>query len=252
MKILVIGDIHGKTIWKEIVGSEQPDLTIFLGDYVTTHHKETPEEQINNLMDILTWKEDEPDKVILLRGNNDMQMLGYHWAKCSGYNMELGKLMEPIKTQFLNSTQWIFPYEIGKKFYVFSHAGISKTWYENVKRSTKIECMKDINNLEPSELFGFTPNDFNDYSGTSITQPCTWIRPQALIEDMPDNINQVVGHTPIINRCFNVSEKMFSKYGIIAPELWLCDALDNQSYLVINGKRLYSKILGGKEKIKKN
>ena len=37
--ILVLGDIHGRTIWKDIIDTENPDLIIFLGDYVTTHVK---------------------------------------------------------------------------------------------------------------------------------------------------------------------------------------------------------------------
>ena len=37
MRTLVLGDIHGKTIWKDIIKKENPDKVIFLGDYVTTH-----------------------------------------------------------------------------------------------------------------------------------------------------------------------------------------------------------------------
>ena len=56
-KILVLGDIHGRTLWKNIVDLEQPDLTIFLGDYVSTHdHSVTEQMQIENLEDILQYK----------------------------------------------------------------------------------------------------------------------------------------------------------------------------------------------------
>ena len=52
-KILVLGDIHGRTIWKDIIDLEQPDLTIFLGDYVSTHdHVITEQNQIDNLENI--------------------------------------------------------------------------------------------------------------------------------------------------------------------------------------------------------
>lgn len=37
MKILILGDIHGRTIWKQIIENENPDKIIFLGDYVSTH-----------------------------------------------------------------------------------------------------------------------------------------------------------------------------------------------------------------------
>ena len=37
MKIVVLGDIHGLTVWKDIIDKEQPDQVIFLGDYVSSH-----------------------------------------------------------------------------------------------------------------------------------------------------------------------------------------------------------------------
>lgn len=70
MKIIVIGDIHGRTIWKDIVKQEF-DLCIFLGDYVDSHYGITAEEQEKNLLEILDFKENNPNKVILLRGNHE-------------------------------------------------------------------------------------------------------------------------------------------------------------------------------------
>lgn len=69
-RYLVIGDIHGRTIWKDIIEKENPDKIIFLGDYVSTHENISAAEQINNLNEILSYKEDSSDKVILLRGNH--------------------------------------------------------------------------------------------------------------------------------------------------------------------------------------
>ena len=69
-RYLVIGDIHGRTIWKDIIEKENPDKIIFLGDYVSTHDNISSSQQINNLEEILAYKEDNPDKVILLRGNH--------------------------------------------------------------------------------------------------------------------------------------------------------------------------------------
>ena len=91
MKILVFGDIHGRDCWKDIIHEEFPDNVIFLGDYVSTHDDIDPETQISNLKDILECKMLHMDDVILLRGNHDMQHLGYSWAECSGYNRKVGK-----------------------------------------------------------------------------------------------------------------------------------------------------------------
>lgn len=87
MKTLVLGDIHGRTIWKDIIEKENPDFVIFLGDYVATHDGVTAEQQLSNLEDILNYKEENSDKVVLLRGNHDIQHLGYYWAECSGWSI---------------------------------------------------------------------------------------------------------------------------------------------------------------------
>ena len=110
MKICILGDIHGRTIWKQIIEKENPDKIIFLGDYVATHDNISAAEQINNLNEILSYKEDNSDKVILLRGNHDVQHLGYYWASCSGLNYEVYQYMSEnsFKEHFLNLTQWIY------------------------------------------------------------------------------------------------------------------------------------------------
>lgn len=69
-RYLVIGDIHGRSIWKDIIEKENPDKIIFLGDYVSTHENISAKQQLFNLEDILNYKRENSDKVILLRGNH--------------------------------------------------------------------------------------------------------------------------------------------------------------------------------------
>jgi predicted phosphodiesterase len=33
MKTLIIPDIHGKSVWKQMIEVESPDRIVFLGDY---------------------------------------------------------------------------------------------------------------------------------------------------------------------------------------------------------------------------
>lgn len=223
MKYLVLGDIHGRECWKDIIPKENPDRIIFLGDYVSTHDGVDSEVQINNLKEILDLKSSLQDRVILLRGNHDMQHLGYFWAECSGYDKYVGVEMTKIKEEFLKSTQWLYI----KDNIVFSHAGISTEWL----RVANISSIEEINNIEPDERFGFWPCKMSDYYGISPTQPPTWIRPQTLVEYMPEGITQVVGHSPVKRIC-NVSIEVREKYNIKCPDLWCCDALPEQ-YLII-------------------
>ena len=223
MRTLVLGDIHGKTIWKDIIKKENPDKVIFLGDYVTTHDDISSEKQIANLEEILDYKEANSSKVILLRGNHDGQHLGYSWAECSGLDRTVLKYMseETFKERFLSLTQWIY---IDKELNtIFSHAGVSRVWMESVNCD-----IEDLNTLIPSELFGFTPDSLFDCYGDSVTQPPTWIRPRALCKCNISGYDQVVGHTPVTHGIVNIRKATKENRNI-----WLCDALGLSKYLLI-------------------
>lgn len=229
-KILVLGDTHGRPFWKEIIEKENPDKIIFLGDYVSTHEGISAEQQLSNLEEILTYKENNLDKVILLRGNHDTQHLGYYWAECSRWDGQVWGAMSQseFKERFLKLTQWVYIDEELKT--IFSHAGVSDVWMKN----SEIDSVHDINSLEPSELFGFTPNYYDCY-GDSETQPPVWIRPQALCKCNVKGWDQVVGHTPV-RTIINVGKSAKGKQNI-----WLCDALGVKQYLVIDNNEFQPK-----------
>lgn len=229
MKTVVLGDIHGRTIWKDIISKENPDMVIFLGDYVSTHEGIASEIQISNLLEILEYKENNPDKVILLRGNHDTQHLGYSWAECSGYDAQVASKMgnEEFLSRFSGLTDWVYIDDELKT--IFSHAGVSRIWLEEILKESDIH---NINNYGFTEEFGFTPNWYGDYNGDSTTQPPTWIRPNSLIYCYVKDWNHVIGHTPVSNRIVDLG-RAFS----LPVHIWDCDALGISQYLVIdNGK----------------
>lgn len=234
MKTLVLGDIHGRTIWRDIIEKENPDFVIFLGDYVSTHEFISPKQQIKELNNILNYKEQNKDNVILLRGNHDLQHLGYHWAECSGLNYTVRQYMSSsdIKERYLTLTQWVYINEELKT--IFSHAGVSTVWMEEV---AKIKDIYEINTLEPSEKFGFWPDDIFDNCGYSQTQPPTWIRPYTLATCNVIGYDQVVGHTPQKN----ISKMTKNCKG--KQTIWLCDSLEFDNYLIIEDGKFISKSL---------
>lgn len=229
MKTIVIGDIHGRTIWKDIVRQDF-DRVIFLGDYCTSHDDISPIAQINNLEDILLFKSNDPNRVVLLRGNHDCQLLGYPWAECYPTEPEVQKYMSKpeFKEYFLNNTQWIY---IDDKV-IFSHAGVSEVWLKYVAFLNSVE---KINNLLPSGIFGFTPDNPYDNYGTSKSQPPTWIRPSSLCTCNVEGYDQVIGHTTV-NDIVNIY-KTTKKH----QNIWLCDALEVKEYLLIENKNFIVK-----------
>ena len=258
MKIIVLGDIHGRLCWYDMIQVEKPDKIIFLGDYVSTHDLNiSAEQQCSNLEDILNFKEGFGENCILLRGNHDMQHLGYSWAECSGYSPYVAKWMMNIKDRFLRLTQWVHV----EGDIVFSHAGVSNIWMKNVG----LDNILDINKLEPSEKFGFWPCKLSDYSGDSATQPPTWIRPWTLLENSFGNYTYVVGHTFSNYHCpriYNVNEEAVSGYKgsffysdddlgcqkVIeryqnANVIWVCDALPCEYLVIEDGEFIIKKVV---------
>lgn len=225
MKTLVLGDIHAKTCWEDIIKKEMPDNVVFLGDYVSTHDHVTNEQQIENFDKILQLKESNPENVILLRGNHDMQHLmgNENEFECSGYFPIVGNWFQKNYERILKNTQWV--YIIDK--YLFSHAGISETWFNDVPVKDYI----DINKLPPSELFGFRPNSIWDIYGDTATQGCTWIRPEALAKDSIIGYTQIIGHT-IVGEIIDIQQSVRQKQHII-----LCDCLPRQ-YVIIKDNKL--------------
>ena len=149
MKILVLGDIHGRSIYKDIIKKESPDQVIFLGDFASSHENISPNKQIEEFDWAIDYKKAHPNTIIL-RGNHDCEAMGYYWAKCypkaRGYDMWAER-----KQIWLDNTQWIYIDEDLKT--IFSHAGVSQIWMDD----SRIKSIYDINKLEPSELFGFIP-----------------------------------------------------------------------------------------------
>lgn len=221
MKILILGDIHGRDCWKSIIEKEQPDQVIFLGDYVSTHDNISAKKQFENLLEILDYKEKNSDKVILLRGNHDLQhIVEDTWAACSGFFNDVYKKMIKIKDRFFNLTQWV--YLIDGTNYLCSHAGVSAEWMEYCG----IDNINQINSMPVDRLFGFLPCKMSDYYGTSPTQPPTWIRPHTLIECGVPGYVHIVGHTRTNGEVVKVQE------GDIT--IFLCDCLPNHYLTVEN------------------
>jgi hypothetical protein len=163
-KIMTIGDIHGRSTWKDILfggetefflwrksvednwlGSngkqdfEEYDKIIFVGDYCDSFDK-TNEEILTNLKDIILFAKTYPDKVVLLLGNHDVHYI-VHNECCSGYRGEMrADLNELFKeNEDLFKMAYLDEYNNGSFMIktLWTHAGVTKGWYS--------ELLKDVN-----------------------------------------------------------------------------------------------------------
>lgn len=233
LRILIFGDTHGRGVWEDVIereGIENLDLIIFLGDYFTSREGIPVEFQEANFCRIVEFKNRYPDKVVLLRGNHDMEACKYYWAEC--YPSHHSIWVAENKEWFLENTQWLLQIDD----VVFSHAGITQRWYEDMqKKYPEITCFEDINKIEPSEMFGFRSNKFSDYYGDTPTQPLTWVRPGCLCEYGFPEIRYVVGHST--RDSVTEYKKLLTEQHDLGDyahcEIWVCDTLPRE-YLIID------------------
>ncbi|MFN9956617.1 MAG: metallophosphoesterase, partial [bacterium] len=125
MKTLLLGDTHGRNLWKEIIKKETPDRIVFIGDYFDTRDDIDASTQIQNFKEILEFKKENPDKVILLIGNHDFHYLKGCGETYSGYQqwaaMDINEVLQPALTS--GHLQICHVYDE----YIFSHAGLTQT-----------------------------------------------------------------------------------------------------------------------------
>lgn len=206
MKTIAIGDIHGRTDWKEIVKQDY-DRVIFIGDYVDTHENITGLEQVQNLREIIDFKLKSDKQIILLIGNHDFHYWpGIGYTGTSGYQPGMKASFEYEFETYRDLFQMAF---VDENEIVFTHAGITESWlFQNGIGNTSIYSTVDVIN----DFLKYKPNVFNFYPGDRshcgdhIFQSPIWVRPNSLYRDGIKQL-QVVGHTtqPRIN--LNKSER---------------------------------------------
>ena len=196
MKIIAIGDLHGKRIWKEIIKDNDFHIVVFNGDYFDCYGEISPVEQLHNFKEIIEYKRENPDKVKVLLGNHDFHYLPNIFESYSGYQPEqkYNFGLEIDKAIKENLLQACYVYED----IIFSHAGVGKIWCKDVFGEENPDNLQDKINDEliyrPSS-FRFTPGSSYSVYGDDECQTPIWIRPRALKHGRMNGYRQVVGHT---------------------------------------------------------
>lgn len=161
MKLLIVPDVHGRDFWKEPCEHyDEFDKVIFLGDYLDHYPGEsTIEHDIETLKDIIKFKKEHSDKVILLIGNHDCpyiwpytygKALGNYWCRHDNLNHEeIHKLFTDNLDLF--TLAWDCPYKDSKV--LFTHAGVNQGFKEICGLDAE-----QINNFFLKEKSGDIPN----------------------------------------------------------------------------------------------
>ena len=214
MQYNIIGDIHGRNVWKELV--REDCINIFVGDYVDPYPQEdiSDEAAWTNFMEILHYRNQHPDTTILLWGNHDLHYI-FPKERYSRYCRQNGEKMQGLYHKgLLRNLQ--LSYTIGDHTLV-THAGVTKEWWNMVCRllhralpATPAFVGKLLNTFaqaapEQMELLLGTENTFlaNDIYGNSPTASPIWVRPKTLVTHnlfAGTHYRQIVGHTQVVEQ----------------------------------------------------
>lgn len=195
MKIIAIGDVHGRGFWKLIARTQVFDKLVVMGDYFDSFEIGATE-QMDNFKELIDYKRDNPDKVTLLIGNHDFHYLPIAMAEIEVYTgfqqrfaFQISQLLEENKNLLQICYTW--------DNYLFTHAGVTHTWLNDVGH-----CEEEID-VFINELFKYQPLSFffngSDPYGDDVTQSPVWVRPASLMKNAYryETIKQVVGHTTV-------------------------------------------------------
>lgn len=224
MKVLTIGDIHGRTAWKDfadipnLLSADENtagtlsfvpeyDKYIFAGDYTDSFDVED-RDILMNLLHIIRFKRLYPNHVILLWGNHDVSYyINQPWLPlrywCSGFR---GTMHHDLYTIFNESYNYFqLSFQIDK--YIWTHAGIHDGWY----RHRFLPALKDFDN------FGFKLDTLSDKlnfafdrkmecifdvdplrggTGTKVGGPL-WLHKSFAIHKPLTGYHQITGHNPV-------------------------------------------------------
>lgn len=208
-KVRIIGDLHGRSNWHQLVEPIDTDtMYVFLGDFTDPYYgweNVTRAQMFDELKKAIEFKRAHPDNVIILASNHDYQYIAND-PETNRYSYQDAPELHKIFTDNVD----IFTdaaYQIGEK-YLISHAGVTKDWYQKhidyVKDDITLQEICDqINKLwrEDKKAFSFGVNatKFSDYYGDSATHSPIWIRPASLWQNnilgFGSGKIQIVGHT---------------------------------------------------------
>lgn len=222
MKIITIGDLHGKSAWKQI-RHEDWDHVVFIGDYVDSDEIEDGS-IIENLEQIISFKVSFPEKVILLWGNHDLAYFygGHKKHMVSGFR----QAMLPDLFNIFTKHRKFFQAAWQITDHLWTHAGVTREWhdlyFESMMGKNGENLATSINRLfdvyyEPLYHIGSVRGGLYNSGGIF------WADKSETEKDPLPGYHQIVGHSKTGNGIVKKS------YGIRNTSITYVDCLSNET-----------------------
>ena len=204
-KVLIVPDVHGRKFWHKAVEMiDEVDQVVFLGDYLDPYPREgiTFEDAVQEFNNILKFKEQHSDKVILLLGNHDMHYIVKEFMNCSRLNVWRRLEMNELYNKHIDKFNLVYLHT--PQNYLFSHAGLYLAWIK--KYEFTLNDLLDIKTFLNNRW-----KTLEDVSwargGWDKVGSCVWADIRESVENELPIIfkRQIVGHTQMESKPYITS-----------------------------------------------
>lgn len=189
-KILIVPDVHGRTFWRKAKERiSEVDRVVFLGDYLDPYFWEgiSRIDAIDEFREIIEFKRENLDKVVLLLGNHDCAYC-FDFGSASRYDYENEFEIKAI----FGANMDLFRLYHKEDKYLFSHAGITNYWLKTYLPEYDIER---FTNLPTRELIPFLWRISFFRGGIDNTGSIIWSDVRE--GDREETYYQIFGHTQL-------------------------------------------------------
>lgn len=240
-RLIIIPDVHGRSFWRDAVKRHPDGNYIFLGDYLDPYPSEgiKDEDAVQGLKDIIQFKKDHPENVILLWGNHDLHYLYPDELLGSRYDAANAERNAHLFWDNQELFQIAHETVAGGKRFLFSHAGICRGWVSS--NFPRLED-EDITAEQMNDLVGY--HEFMSALGdVSInrggSKPCgsmVWadLYDHFLEGNTLPGIVQVFGHTQL-KEPVNYEDML---YCLDCRQSFYLDYIDGDIYNFIDNKKV--------------
>lgn len=233
METIIIPDIHGRNFWKEVISLvDSVDKIVFLGDYLDPYDYEniSKDSAIVNFKEILNFKKDNPEKVVLLFGNHDAEYaISKKICNCRCDLINYKEIQDLFRNN-LDLFEILYKFEQEGKHFLCSHAGIADEWIDTfISKDASYDRLAFLGNL------------------FDIEKSCT----EGLLAEILAEVGYARwGSSPVGSIIWrNISEPISEKYGYqifghtqleedpIVTEKWAC--LDSREVFKVKNGEIY-------------
>lgn len=195
-KIGVISDLNNKTIWKKFINNKSVDEWIFLGNIIDIKHRDDIDSS-KNLDQVLQLKIDNPNKITLLLGNNELSYLDTRFRRGYQHLAEISKFSHLLR---LNKSLFKIAHSIQN--YLFTHAGVCEEWLTEVTSELETcgfpkaglsNALNKMNDKDYMQLHRIGKGNGGYYNCGGITMA----HKDELFTGIIAGWHQIVGHTPV-------------------------------------------------------